>query len=56
MEELNGVGVAKCFGCPVHYVEVTVMVEGRANVEAFEAAEVPRFVAARLGVDDNRAA
>ena len=38
---------------PVHYVEATVMIEGRANVEVFAAAEVPRLAAAWLGVDDN---
>ena len=56
VEELNSIRVAKGFGDSIHHIEATVVVEGGANVEAFAAAEVPRLVAAWLGVDDDRAA
>ena len=56
VEEIDGVGVAKCVGYPFHYVEATVMIEDGANFEALVTVEVPRLAAAWLVVDDDGAA
>ena len=55
VEELDGVRVKKCLGGRINDVKAAVVVWRGANVEPATAAEVPRFLGAGFGVDDDRA-
>ena len=43
MHKLNGVRKKECFRDGIGYMEAAVVIECRTNVEAFAAAEIPRF-------------
>ena len=51
VHKLNGVRKKECFGDDIGYMEAAVVVECWTDVEAFAAAEVPRFSCGGLVVD-----
>ena len=51
MHKLNGVRKQECFGVGMGYVEAALVVECWTDVEAFAAAEVPRYSRGWLVVD-----
>ena len=53
LHKLNRIRKNECFNDGIRYMEAAVVVECWTNVEAFEAAEVPRFSCGGLVVDYN---
>ena len=51
--KFNSVGKQKRFGLSIDNMKTSVVLEGRTDVEAVAAAEVPRFAGAGFVVDKN---